>query len=179
LPSEKAIRRGVANLSLMKFQSGDEDTRAALSQALEQICSTDEQVDKLTEHMPRVFPEWPGVYELRACACSMFKPKDGVNADSARYPEGIPTPRELKHPELLAIPPAARRLDLPIQEQIKAARQLAAGNQRSIEAGTFTVDESLQDLVREMAAATAIPPPKQRRTIAEIEADLYKKHPVK
>ncbi len=154
----------------MKFASGDPDTRGAIAEALNRICATDEQVDKLSNHIPQVFPEWPGVYELRACACSMFRPADGINADSAIYPEGIPTPSELKFPELKAIPPAARRLDLPLSEQIKAARQLEASKRRMIAASP-----ELESLVKDLATAVTMPTPRRPRSIAEIEAELYKK----
>ncbi len=167
MPNETIIRRAVARLSLMKFFPADPDFRGAMAELLNQLCSSDEQADKLSQHFQRVYPEWAGAHELRACACSMFKPADGINADSVIYPEGIPTAAELKTPEVLAIPPAARRLDLPLPEQVTAFKQIEAAH-----SAPYIPDPELAELVKQMAKPL---PPLPPRTIEEIRAELYNK----
>lgn len=166
--TEPAIRRALARISSMKFfPSKDDDLKAIIAEDLVNICATDEQADRLSKHFKVVYPEWPGAYELRACACSMFRPVDGVEVDSAVYPEGVPTATELASPELAAIPGAERRLDL------KPAAQLAAHKQLREQAAPYVEDPELNRLMDELRAKN-IPPVRTARTVEEIHAELYK-----
>ncbi len=176
--TETALRRAVADLSLIKFFPGEPDFRAALSMALTKICATDAELDRVVQKYTLCFSEWQGIHELRACASSMFKPADGVEVDSIAvnkvgrliYPEGLPAFAELRNPALAAIPAAARRLDLPAVKQIEAAEHLHSAE--------FTVDPELEKLVRETAAACKAPEVPKPRTVAEIEQILYAKKSV-
>lgn len=165
--NERTVRRAIARLSIMKFFPGDKDFRAGLGEALSNICATDEQADRLSVHFPTVFTEWPGVHELRATACTMFLPADGIQADSVIYPEGIPTPREIQHRDVMAIPPAARRLDLSLEGQVEAYKQLHSAP------AEYIADPELEQLVKDMAQAAEAPKAPRPRTASEIERDLY------
>ena len=76
------------------------------------MCASEEQVRWLIDRMTSgIYAEWPGVHEMRACFCCRYKPKDGINAYSTIYPDGLPIdptapPRpEIAAPKLKALPP--------------------------------------------------------------------------
>src|SRR5262249_35469405 len=94
--SRPQIEMALNRLSTIKFFPGDVGTRLAIVEQLCAICANNEQLEKLSKHAPHVYREWPGIEELRACACTMFKPADGLEVDSVVYPDGVPTPREIK-----------------------------------------------------------------------------------
>ena len=37
-----------------------------------------------------LYSQWPGVAEMRACYCSRYRPKDGIEAYSTVFPDGLP-----------------------------------------------------------------------------------------
>jgi hypothetical protein len=56
---------------------------------LQELASSDEQLEWLSRRMLKLYAEWPGPHEMRACFCSKYEPKDGVEADSSVYADGI------------------------------------------------------------------------------------------
>jgi hypothetical protein len=83
----------VSKLALMAYFPGDPDIRAALVWALLEMIETEEQMQWLVSRALRLYTKWPGVAELRALYCSHYRPKDGQEAYSSVYPDGIPSER--------------------------------------------------------------------------------------
>jgi hypothetical protein len=83
----------VNRLALMAFFPGDADIRAALVDVLLEMVTTEEQLDWLVSRALKLYTKWPGVGELRALYCSRWKPRDGVEAYSSIYLDGIPSER--------------------------------------------------------------------------------------
>jgi hypothetical protein len=165
--TKMGLNRAAARIALMPFfPASDVTARAVLIEELGSLCESDAHAEWLSLRLLQIFPkQWPGLSELRALYCKRFKPADGREVESAVFLDGFPTEDELgklqieglPEPKVKALPPAASFL---------------------LEAGEpFTVDEELQALVKELAISTALPTPRQRRTIAEIEAELYKPNP--
>lgn len=84
----------VAKLALMAFFPGDPDIRAALVSVFMDMIDTEEQLDWLVNRALRLYARWPGVAEIRALYCSRWKPKDGIEAYSSTYLDGIPSERK-------------------------------------------------------------------------------------
>jgi len=98
---------------------------------LEDFVSTDEQLAWLAERLVKLYKKFPPPLEIRACFCGKFKPKDGINAFSETYPDGIPSEREDRNraitgPELKALPSGHVASADP---SLDAAIKLAAGVQ--------------------------------------------------
>lgn len=87
------LNKAIGMMSLMKFFPGGDEARGALMELLGEMCANDEQVLWLAKRMRNLYPEWPGAHEMRAAFCARFSPKDGIEADSGSFPEGIPAER--------------------------------------------------------------------------------------
>jgi len=109
------ITKAVSGLKLMKFFPSDEDALLILINDLSEMAdvtnpkiSAEEQIEWMVRRVRNLYPEWPGLHELRAVFCSRFKPRDGINAYSTVYLDGIPKSPEslaIAGPELKALPP--------------------------------------------------------------------------
>ena len=138
------IARAIARLKLMAFFPSDEDTCLGLAQELSEMCENEEQIEWLCKRVTQLYPKWPGIHELRACLCSRFKPKDGINAYSSQYPEGIPAapkPKEIAGPEMRALPPGA---SVSADLRVDAAFELLVSTNRVVNAalsGPVTPEE--------------------------------------
>jgi hypothetical protein len=112
------------------FPAGNEAVMESLMVMVGAMCDTEEQVRWLVERMTcGIYAEWPGPKEMRACYCSRFRPKDGINAYSDVYPDAIP----LSRPALpAAIAPIRALLSAPPDEQpSRFAQDWAANKQRA------------------------------------------------
>jgi len=96
------VAKAVASLKLMKFFPGDEDACLALVTDFGEMAENEEQIEWLVRRVRNLYSEWPGIHELRAVFCSRFKPKDGINAYSTQFLDGVPPER----PAIPAIRPA-------------------------------------------------------------------------
>jgi hypothetical protein len=115
----------VAKMALMAFFPGDPDIRAALVSVFVDMVDTEEQLDWLVNRALRLYARWPGVAEIRALYCSRWKPKDGIEAYSSIYPDGIPSER--REPPARAMPPgrlvtADAELDQRVQKAADAKK---------------------------------------------------------
>lgn len=90
----EAITEIVAKMGAMKFFPGDVDSRLAIAEALASMAATEDQARWVVKRALAIYPEWPGLHELRACFCSKFKPADGIEVYSTVFVEGIPAERE-------------------------------------------------------------------------------------
>ncbi len=96
-------------LRALPYFPNDEYVMNALVRLCGSMCDTEDQVRWLVNRMTSgIYSKWPGVREMRACYVSRFKPKDGINATSEVYLDGLPTdptarPR-IEAPQLLALP---------------------------------------------------------------------------
>lgn len=89
--------QAIARMSLMKFFPSDPDARTALVGMICEMCESNEQIEWLVKRTIQLHNDWPGPRELRAVLCSKHKPKDGIEAYSDVYVNGIPSEDEAKN----------------------------------------------------------------------------------
>lgn len=92
----------LSGLRLLKYFPSDECAMAALVRQVGEMCQSEEQVDWLVNRMLKLYLEWPGMQEMRACYCSRHRPKDGINAYSQVYADGIPSEKKTEPLKLAA-----------------------------------------------------------------------------
>ena len=93
----------LSELALIKFFPSDPGARTALVRIVCGMAANTEQIRWLVDRMLRLYPEWPGVNEVRACFCSRFRPLDGHEANSTIFLDGLPSEREV--PGYPSLPP--------------------------------------------------------------------------
>jgi hypothetical protein len=99
------ISRAIAGLKLMKYFPSDEDACIELAKDFSEMAESEEQIEWLVRRVQNLYNEWPGIREVRSVFCSRFKPKDGINAYSTTYLDGVPPERPIAPPSLPALPP--------------------------------------------------------------------------
>lgn len=115
----------------LAFFPNDEYVPIAICRLVGSMCHNEAEVRWLVDRMTSgIYSEWPGIAEMRACFCAKFPPRDGINAYSSIYPDGIPaeTPRQLPAAEQRALPPgqiatASKSLDHAFQIAAKCQQQ--------------------------------------------------------
>jgi len=100
----------ILRLAILQFFPAAHSERLQVSDLIEKIAATDEQVQWLGNRMITLYSKWPGPREMRACFCSRYKPQDGISIFSEVYTEGIPSevppPKQLKEgKQQKALPP--------------------------------------------------------------------------
>jgi len=109
--SREAVEQATAEICLMPFfPSSDVHARAMVLRYFFDLCNDDEQVLWLAKRYVTLFTKWAGLRELRAVACSKFKPRDGVEVYSETYIDGIPSEKP-SEPLQLAGPENIKLLD--------------------------------------------------------------------
>lgn len=112
-----AVTESLARLSVLKFFPTDIAARLALVRLVGDFATSEAQVEWLVNRMLSLYNEWPGPKELRALFCSRYKPKDGIEAKSEKFLEGIPSE---KQPEpLKALPPGSVTADPLLDNTVK------------------------------------------------------------
>jgi hypothetical protein len=111
----------VAELGALQFFPAEPQPRRAIVRMVCEMASSKEQVQWLVNRTIALHKEWPGPRELRAIFCSKFKPRDGIEAGSLVYVDGIPSEHQGPAPGMLALPPghvasADRQLDEAVKE---------------------------------------------------------------
>lgn len=105
----ETVNNLVAQLGTMRYFPSDPAVRIALVELMGDLTDSEDEVRWLIKRVRTLYAEWPGERELRACFCSRFRPKDGINMHSGIYGEGIPSERpeqnQIAGPNLLALPP--------------------------------------------------------------------------
>ncbi len=91
------ITQIIAKLGAMKFFPSDPDARIAIAEAVADMARDEDEVRWLVKRMLALYNEWPGLHEMRGCFCSRFRPKDGIEAYSGVYVDGIPSEYEEKN----------------------------------------------------------------------------------
>lgn len=136
----------LCGLKTLRFFPMDENAMIAVMRLVSSMCHTEEQVQWLVDRMTGgLYDEWPGPREMRACFCSKYKPKDGQNAYSEVYPDGIPSEKENRRaiagPQLLAL--AAGRIATNDEALDKAMQIAVATNslKSDLISGPATPDE--------------------------------------
>ena len=97
----------LAELRMLRFFPPDEEVIAGLARLCGNMCENEDQVRWLVNRMTSgLYAEWPGPAEMRACFCSRFKPKNGIEMHSGVYLDGIPVehPKLLNSPDPVALP---------------------------------------------------------------------------
>lgn len=91
----KNVAVKIEKLAMLKFFPSDEGARLGILDLVCRMAKSEEQVDWLVNRMTNgLYNEWPGPAEMRACFCSKFKPRDGIERHSTVYLDGIPSERE-------------------------------------------------------------------------------------
>jgi hypothetical protein len=105
------VRNILAGLRALPFFDGGEAPVSMLVSMVTGMAETEEQILWVVQRMTAgLYEKWPGPLEMRAVYCSKFRPKDGVEAESTIYPNGIPSEKKpgdlsgLPVPELPALP---------------------------------------------------------------------------
>jgi hypothetical protein len=121
-----AASAAVAKMALMAFFPGDPDIRAALVSVFMDMIDTEEQMEWLVKRALRLYARWPGVAEIRALYCSRWKPKDGIEAYSSVYIDGIPSERNQS--QLEPVLPRGRLVtaDADLDQKVKQAAESKA-----------------------------------------------------
>ena len=104
----KAASKIISELTLMRFFPSEDPARTALVRIICEMAESEDQIRWLVGRMINLYPEWPGPREMRACFCSKFKPKDGIEAHSQVHLDGIPSEKRLEAPPRLALPPGCK-----------------------------------------------------------------------
>lgn len=192
--SKNIVEQAVTEIAMMPFFPGsDDESRAVLLKHLYQLCSTDDQVRWLAGRFTTLFPKWPGLRELRALACTKFRPKDGIEIYSDAYPDGIPSEKELRpvedrkqitSPECRALISGLMAPDEQQEyERVQEAIARRNGDLPPLEIAAWEPPaerkardrREIQEAEREIAAAVAKPTlsaEEKARRIAELEAAL-------
>jgi hypothetical protein len=97
----------VGELSILKYFPSDPAARIAVARLAATMANDRNQIRWLITRMTSgLYSEWPGPGEMRACFCSRYKPKDGIDIGSSVYVDGIPSERpQLAAPPRKALPP--------------------------------------------------------------------------
>lgn len=108
----KEAAQSVEKLSMLRFFPAGPNAQAGIVQLACEMAKSNAQIDWLVDRMLKIYNEWPGPREMRACFCNRYPPADGVSACSDVYPEGSfpkdPTaPSRIEAPKMLALPPGA------------------------------------------------------------------------
>lgn len=93
-----------AEFSLLRYFPSDPESRATLVALLMRMCQYEEQARWLAGRVADLYNEWPGPRELRALYCARFKPRDGQEAFSQTFPDGIPAERQVESPIIPSLP---------------------------------------------------------------------------
>lgn len=139
----------VASLGTMPFfpSVADAAARLAIVELTADLTDDEEKVKWLVKRMKQLYRKWPGELEMRACFCSRFKPKDGIEAHSEVFAALDHFPDD---PELVS-----KRIAAPKPIPLPPGRQA-------------TADPEMDRAVLQLAAGKAMPKPRLMPKLAEI-----------
>jgi hypothetical protein len=81
----------VMELKALPFFPIEPAAHNAIVRLVGSMCHNEREARFLIARMTSgIYEVWPGPKEMRACFCHDFKPKDGINAYSSIYPDGLP-----------------------------------------------------------------------------------------
>lgn len=139
-------------LRALPFFPAEEEVLEVLTSMAMKMAENEEQLRWVVKRMTcdGLYREWPGPAEVRGVFCWKYKPKDGIEADSAIYPEGPPVePGYLPLLQNPALPPG----------------HIASADEEA--------DAIIQALAEKLAAAKKYPPrKKQQLSTAQFEARI-------
>ena len=100
----------VEELETLQYFPRAPGARVAIARLIAAMAHDINQARRLVTRMTdgSTFNDWPGPHEMRACFCSMWKPRDGIEASSAIYPDGFP-PIRPQAPQIAS--PERKRLE--------------------------------------------------------------------
>jgi hypothetical protein len=90
LLSPYVAKRLIAGLAILPSFPNEPEARRPLVQLLSSMALYESEARWLVERMADLYAAWPGADEMRACFCSKFQPRDGLERRSSVYPNGIP-----------------------------------------------------------------------------------------
>ena len=145
-----AVAEALGPLTLMKYFPSEDAARTALVEMVCEMIDHEDQAEWLANRMLRIYREWPGPYEMRACFCGRFKPKDGINAYSETYPDGLPPDPTAPPRPVIAAP---------------KLKPLPPGH-------VATADPEFEASIRQLADEVSKFPDRRRKSIADEEREL-------
>lgn len=86
---EKVMRMIGEWAGTLRFFPADPEARLGIAKQIAKFARDESQVRWLVDVLPNQFTDWPGVHEVRAVFCMKFRPKDGIEADSKSFPDGL------------------------------------------------------------------------------------------
>ena len=148
----KRIVELLGRLALLRFfPTGNDAALEGLLVLVGDMCNSEAEVEWLVKRMTSgIYAEWPGPQEMRACYCDKFRPKDGINAYSQVYPDGLPpskdSTRSIAGPDLKALPPGSIASADPVLE--KTVHILAKTNEITNNLGGPATEEEIRTAPR-------------------------------
>jgi hypothetical protein len=134
----KVVFNYVMELSALPFFPPEDAARLAIARIVGDMASNEDQVRWLVRMMTSgLYAKWEGPAELRAVFCMKFKPRDGIEALSTAFPDGLS--REQLNPG----------------EQIEAPAPLQIAG----ECGPVTADPEMVALTAKISEACRMPAP--------------------
>lgn len=143
-------------LAVMSFYPREEMARLLVARALEQMCTTKEQLNWTIERAVSLFDKWDkcGIQGLRQVLCSKHLPKDGISCDSTdAFPDGIPS--QSPQPGLLRLPgPDLKRIEPgePVSQNPRLDKlvRTAAAVMPQMPSGKFTYNDPVSQKLKDM-----------------------------
>ncbi len=128
----------VEMLSVLPYFPNKAGAQSLIADEIQSMCQAFEQGVWLARRMSQLVSKWEGLREMRAIYCSKYSPKDGLDATSTLFLDGVPSER--------AFGPAA----------------IAGANPLAIAAPEMTLADKeanaeLQEVVQIMAVAKELP----------------------
>ena len=148
----KRLLEMLAELAMLKFfPANNEAVLLGLARLCVEMCNDESEVRWLVDRMTcGIYAEWPGPAEMRACYCDKFQPKDGINAYSQVYPDGLPpskdSTRAIAGSDLKALPAGHEASADPVLE--KTMHILAKTNQLTNNLGGPATEEEIRTAPR-------------------------------
>lgn len=128
MTSFEEVNEAVQRLGALKFFPSNVGARLAIVRVIRDMATTGDQVQWLIRRALQLFDSWEGPRELRALFCSRWKPRDGIEAASAVYPDGFP-PERKPEPKLL-IAPDVISADPQLDREVRKVAELKDLNRR-------------------------------------------------
>jgi hypothetical protein len=172
----QAMKKLLANLSLIKQFPSGEDQQQALAEYIVKFAETDEQLDWLGERAVDLCREWPGAIELRGIFCSRFKPKDGKSIIATAFGEdGIAREKEEQR-ERERLPEGVKAsVDPAIEETIVSLAKAKDIKRRApVAVPNFPVDAVPPEYRIPPTPQVVAPPPERRITQADVDREVQK-----
>jgi hypothetical protein len=135
----------------LKFFPSDAQARIGIAEQLAAMATNEDQLRWLVARVAQLFPEWPGMLEVRAVFCTRYRSADGVEAALGT-----------SSPAYMALCP----------EEASDLKQLAGQRQITGNVSPLTDDPEMQELIRKCAKPRE--PLRGVKSATEVEIEALK-----